>query len=587
MNKDHLARDAAVAVSLANLLFLAAWRQVVSPETYFHCYRCATFVGWTDLAGLLVDVLLLAAALFAVIRLIRKAGSARLVTAAELALLASLLIPLNALYMQLGPNATNRLFAMIGRLGFAVLALAALGLALWVVFAKRKQVARGALALLLILSPFGLVAIGHGAWNVRSIERNFAARDFTGKVAGCGQSRQEQGSRPRVVWVVFDELDYEIAFAGRPQGFQLPELDRLRDESLSATNAFPPSGFTEMAVSSLLTGTRVESSRIDGPTDLQLQFAGQSGTVSLSDVPTIFTQARKRGLSTAAVGWYHPYCRLFGPDLCACYHQAREFQRGPQQGGLLDAMAKHARSAAVSIPALGGLAAPPSDAIDMVGSDPREWKVSRALLERCLLLHEGLIGPAIKLGADPNLDMVFLHLSVPHPPGFYDRSTGEYKLDGTSGYLDGLALADRALGEIRRAMEEAGIWNDTHFIVTSDHFIRVNIWLRPGRSSAEDRELMARRKENFRVPFLVKLAGPAAATVYEPPFNILVMHDLTLALLDGEVGSHPDLARWLDEHRTFGPVEYNLPGKTVISPPNVPPEFRKRDGERGTGGGQE
>ena len=35
-------------------------------------------------------------------------------------------------------------------------------------------------------------------------------------------------SQPRVVWLIFDELDERVAFAARPANLSLPEFDRLR-----------------------------------------------------------------------------------------------------------------------------------------------------------------------------------------------------------------------------------------------------------------------------------------------------------------------------------------------------------------------
>ena len=55
----------------------------------------------------------------------------------------------------------------------------------------------------------------------------------------------------RVVWLVFEELDQRIAFEARPPGLGLPELDRLRRESLYADAARPPAGTTEVVVPAL------------------------------------------------------------------------------------------------------------------------------------------------------------------------------------------------------------------------------------------------------------------------------------------------------------------------------------------------
>jgi hypothetical protein len=49
------------------------------------------------------------------------------------------------------------------------------------------------------------------------------------------------------------------------------------------------------------------------------------------------------------------------------------------------------------------------------------------------------------------------------------------------------------------------------------------------------------------VPFILKLAGQREAARYEPAFNTVVVHDLILAILGGEVLSPADAVAWLDQ----------------------------------------
>src|SRR5262249_24445733 len=57
----------------------------------------------------------------------------------------------------------------------------------------------------------------------------------------------------RVVWLVFEELDQRITFEARPAGLELPELDRLRRESLYADTARPPAAPGELTIPALIT----------------------------------------------------------------------------------------------------------------------------------------------------------------------------------------------------------------------------------------------------------------------------------------------------------------------------------------------
>ena len=56
--------------------------------------------------------------------------------------------------------------------------------------------------------------------------------------------RAPQHSLPRVVWIVFDELDYRLSFPDRPSNLAMPHFDQLRAESIFAANAIPPANNT-------------------------------------------------------------------------------------------------------------------------------------------------------------------------------------------------------------------------------------------------------------------------------------------------------------------------------------------------------
>src|SRR6185369_2924008 len=90
--------------------------------------------------------------------------------------------------------------------------------------------------------------------------------------------------------------------------------------------------------------------------------------------------------------------------------------------------------------------------------------------------YQYTVQQASHLAADQSFDFVYIHLPIPHPPPIYDRRAGQFAETGEHSYIDNLALADRALGEVRRAMEQSGAWENTNVIVTSDHWWRTWLW---------------------------------------------------------------------------------------------------------------
>jgi len=130
-----------------------------------------------------------------------------------------------------------------------------------------------------------------------------------------------------------------------------------------------------------------------------------------------------------------------------------------------------------------------------------------------------------------------VHLPVPHAPHAYNRRTGEFTLGNApiAGYVDSLALLDRTIGEIRRDMENAGTWDSTTVLFTTDHPYREAMQL-DGKSDP-------------RIPYILKLAGQKEGVEYAPQFNTVLTADLLMAVLRGEIADTESAAAWLDRNR--------------------------------------
>jgi len=162
---------------------------------------------------------------------------------------------------------------------------------------------------------------------------------------------------------------------------------------------------------------------------------------------------------------------------------------------------------------------------------------------------------AKKVATNPDLDLILVHWPVPHPPGIYDRSKDDFALDEGSSYLDNLELMDRTLGEIRRAMEGSSSWENTTVLITGDHWWRTDWWRTEPLWTSEDAAFASRI--DHRVPFLLRVAGQKEAITYEPAFNTVLIHDLLLALLSGEVSTPNSIVSWIDRHRSIAGSPYS------------------------------
>ncbi|HWS53898.1 MAG TPA: sulfatase-like hydrolase/transferase [Pyrinomonadaceae bacterium] len=545
-------RRALIALSLANIFFLPAWREVLDPGPLFHCYHTKLCPVGAELLAVALNTTLLAAALFAGYELARRSGRPLLLRAAQALFLVFFLLCLNAVRVQYRGLLLTGLTGTLGRAGALALGLAALGLgayALWRVGFPR--LVRAAAAAALILSPFVFVAYGQALWQLvwyRSVvaERGELARP---------QPAREGAARPRVFWLIFDELDYRLAFEQRPAGLALPEFDRLLAESLSAREAYPPGAFTIQVLPALLTGKLVAEAVETRPDDLNLRFHEESEWVGWRGRPNIFGRAREAGFNAGVAGWHHPYCRMFKQDLVRCswgedtFTELGVVQRASVAGNML----RGARMSFFSVPALHRLVTPREEV----------FRHESALLEEKSRKLSELVDNGRALAADPQLQLVLVHLPIPHPPNFYDRASGRFAFDAPRSYLDSLALTDRTLGELRREMEAAGLWDSTAVLVSSDHWWRAReVWAPvagiPDNApywNASDTALVP-AETDYRVPFILKLPGQRQATNYDPAFNTILSHDLVLGVLRGELKTPGEVAAWLDRHRSVGQSPY-------------------------------
>lgn len=515
-------RDAAISFSLATLCFFTNWVYITGPAQY---YRSGP-VSRALVAANLLNTAALAAVFQAGVAAVRRARRPLVTVLAQWIFLGLLLVPVNAVRKHfLGQTVSTAGSLEVGLLEGSFALAFVLAAVRW-----RAACVRAGKAATLILLPFAGLATFE---QIAILTTVHAHGDAPARSAPL-EARRARMPAARVVWVVFDEMDEELAFAHRPPGLRLPELDRLRAESLVAASARPPAGVTQMSMPALLSGDFVSAIGYPSDRELSIRLARSGRTVLWRLHPNIFGAVRQRGIDAGVSGWYLPYCREFGSLLSACsWEPPQNFQ------GL---------TVAQSIPVLIRKAVdeiPVARSLPVPGADPVE---KEQLIKTYLRMRES----ALELAADTRLGFVLLHWPVPHPPGIYNRATGAFDAGPRSNYIDNLALADRAAGELRRAIEAAGLWDRTTLLITADHPWRPYIWRHTFAWTSEETSL-ARGPRAF-VPFLLKMAGQAEAVRYGREFNTIVTGKLILDVLDGRVRTAREASRWLDEHRESAPA---------------------------------
>lgn len=477
----HRLRNGLIALSLANLSFISAWQRRLYGTAFF-----SPSWSWADVLTLLLNVFLLAAIFYVLLALAAKAK----VTGVNLQGLVYC-IPLFAV-----ANVVRRIaFPYHGRIAELCLIFFPVMVGVAIVCFPRKLLPAIEFIVLglSILFPVNLCRLALVA------ARHNPPPALAGRVSPMPRVH-------RVVWMIFDEMDFALSFPRRPAGLQLPEFDSFRKQSLFATSAHQPAADTEKAVPSLISGREIYGfPSVDGNHTLRVEFAENETSQRWGTAPGIFSDERTAHLNVGVVGWYLPYCRIFAALLAECYWE-------PIYSEVTDS------------PALGRSFIDELDALT-----PLESRVR--LIQR--LQH--MTAAAESMAGDRQLGLVFIHLPVPHGPEIFNRYTSSVTPFAVhrDWFFDNLLLADRTLRAIRRSMQRSGTWDDSAIIVTSDHSLREGMMAHPNPVPL--------------VPFMVKMPGQSQGTVFTTPFSTEMIRYLIPAIQRGEVKA-ANLPDWMRQH---------------------------------------
>ncbi|MBZ5648840.1 MAG: hypothetical protein LAN37_16645 [Acidobacteriia bacterium] len=479
-------RDLMVALSVANLSLLEVWRNIVFATPYL-----LPLWTWRDLVAALFNLAWLTVLCWVALRSRNSPRWSRLHLDRLIFVLPAVVFAnfiQHQFPLQVSVVWEDRTQTLLACAGFLLIAFA---IARW----TRRAFALFEFAAICLLA-FLPLAFVQAAWVVA---REQAQPRLAGRLASPAPAH-------RVVWVILDEMDWRYTFPLRPAWLHLPEVDRLRSESFNSDVALESGLQTGLAMPSLILGKTVYSANPQGTSELLLGLNPDPGAgLNWPKEPNLFDQARRLGYNVGVVGWFLPYCRMFAESLASCYWEAIDSRVRDTRPSLWFSIRSQIRTLS-----------PVAD---------RMRHVTR---------YRNMMTRAKAAACDPSLQLVLLHLPVPHPPGIYDRETGTLTAFDfrDSWYFDNLALADRTVGELRHSMEEAGVWDSTTVLVSTDHALR---WITGFNENTDP-----------RVPFLLKLAGQHQGFSYSRPFTTLLTHDLILDVLQGRLSQPEDVARWID-----------------------------------------
>jgi hypothetical protein len=335
-----------------------------------------------------------------------------------------------------------------------------------------------------------------------------------GPQAFATQIAESSPNKPRLVWILFDELAYKPVFEERDPSLSLPNFDRLRAESTLFTDMTPIAYRTTRAVPSLLLGQPVTDVEYTAQNQYLVQIGDDSHWKTFDANASLFGVAKQRGLTTSIVGWYVAYCPVFVGIATDCYWSNEDAQdRGPTSTG-----ASFAENVWFPMRILAEKIASPSRA----WADVAAWNA-----EGHIVSVKNVRDHALNTIANSQADIIFLHLPAPHPPAFWDRKMGTFAVGGS--YLDSLDFSDRLLGQILSDLETQPRWASTTLIVQGDHSWRTAMWRPLPGWSAEDERASRGGQWDPRPVLMIHTPGQKSAETVAKPTSVMYVHDAVAA----------------------------------------------------------
>lgn len=521
-------KDILVCLSLANLAYLPWWVEYLyrGIDSFYYYQPSEHLIDSTYIKALSLAVPTVACFIYLGLKVFRNTTNFAL--KCVLCTLTLFLLTLAANGLRLSAGLTKHVLVLsFGWITIWSLIGVGMALVLYLLIYNRKALLKLTYLSLLLLSPFILVTYSLSFYKLQQI----AALDNLNEPQA--PTLLNTPRQPKVVWVVFDDLDHRVAFEHRPAGLVLEELDRLKAESLYATKAQAAAEKTVMAIPALTTGKIVKSAKVINSHHLALEIDGQDYTSLWNEMPTLFSKAYKQGFNNGLVGFFHPYKRILGHDLAFC------------PGDCNDAMQPKKSFGRTYLELLMLWEGVPFMTFD--GKEKSHIQIEKRR-DIHLNTYTHLLNQTQEALKKRELDLTFIHLPIPHLPVIYD--TKEKKLSSThhslKGYQENLQLVDETLKAIREELERSGDWQRTFLIVTSDHGLHKERWGPKSVFSIESEVLELIKTNDGQIPFMVRFPHQKNPLRYEKPFSSLLVSDIILHLLNGKIQTAEELADWLD-----------------------------------------
>lgn len=515
-------KDALVAATLANLVFLRVWSYLL--DRHESAYLAETPYNPVGYIAILINTGVFALVFYLGARCVSHRTDRWSRELATLAFFMFLLPAIDCLRRSLGLS-LDRLWFVGGVWLLIGLVLIGIGVLPWRVLLRRTLY-----RVLLILFPFVVTTAVQAVWIAINGERPKPE-----ELSLPFPNGPKAPSPHRVVWVIFDEWDQRVTFDRRPPGLALPHIDAFAKNAVVATQAYSPAGATALSIPSILTGRYVEDVKFGGSDSLLVQAAGETTHLDFRRMPNLLTEAATVGKRVAIVGWYHPYSRLFP-------HNDHFWVRWGA--------------------AVGGQMFRANTVFGALHAQLRFVFAPHTARQSHADLYAKLHAAARLAVASRAVDVAFIHYPIPHLPGIYDRErqvlSARISFNAGDLYADNLALVDQTLGQLMADLDTAGLRGCTTVVLSSDHWWRT--------ADVVDGQL------DYRIPLMLQMGSDREGKTCTTRINTVSATPIIAEILGGLVNDHNTILARLQAAEVREPFHYATGGqRRLLNAPVVQP----------------
>jgi hypothetical protein len=360
--------------------------------------------------------------------------------------------------------------------------------------------------LLKLIAAFGLAFALIFTYRVVDAKSAFKITSWDNQVG-----YQTKSLNPRkVVWIVFDEFDPEIAFSeiNRPN---LQNWNLLQGQSVYHRAMYAPSFATVMSIPSMLMGIPTQGNAYKDIAKLEVKNFNNLNTPFQFE-NTIFNRLAKNNYKSSILGFYHPYCGIFSGIKCTSFSNSRDYQ---WYSGIVDAYAHR-----------GILKLLNSNNAVTSSVDPFAYITEQQIKK----IHNFIL--------DESVDFSFIHLNVPHLPSTFAKYKYAENPEGDmNNYLLNLKLTDYILEGIVFDLDKIKD-KKVLLILSSDH------WFRAREASMVPHPAL----------FMAKINHDNKKIILTNPTSSIYIQGIVEEFLKNKISNHTDIAHYFDDkkfHATY------------------------------------